>query len=106
MSSCSEYAFQWAKWSRETGAFAAEATGITIKALGFGRACKMLVPNLALESQFEVCAPLSALENQISLLRVELSELESLRSVILGSLLSGKLELEEDVEHLEHQAMA
>lgn len=41
-----EYALQWTKWAYESGAFDAVATGITIRALGFGRASGMPVPDL------------------------------------------------------------
>jgi len=84
-----EYALQWAHWSKESGAFDRQATGITIQALGFGRASSMLVPDIPIELQEELCSPLSTLESLTADLVREMESLQKMRAVVLSSLLSG-----------------
>lgn len=88
--STSEYAVQWAKWSRQTGAFTSQATGITIKALGFGRASAMPVPSINIYEQAAVTAPLKAADDLRAELGHHLSSITAVRSALLDELLSGE----------------
>ena len=91
--STSEYALQWAKWCRETGAFDEQATGITIRALGFGRASAMPVPELPVPLQESLCAPLAALDDLLRVASLTLARLLELRTALLADLLSGNHEI-------------
>lgn len=91
--STSEFALQWAHWSRESGAFDAQATGITIRALGFGRASEMPVPRLSVEKQEEVTAPLASMGESRAFIQAEYESVRRLRSALLQNLLSRATEL-------------
>jgi hypothetical protein len=99
-SSTSEYGLQWAKWARETGAFEEQATGITIRALGFGRASAMPVPDITVDEQAALFEPLAALDALVDRLRVEDRTLVALRAGLLGALLSGKSVLPDSYDAL------
>lgn len=96
--SVSEYALHWAHWSRESGSFDATATGITIKALGFGRASAMPVPDLDVDEQVRLTAPLEALSDAISRRTAELSALHAFRSGLLTALLSQEITVDAAVD--------
>ncbi len=98
--SISEYALQWAKWSRETGAFDRQATGITIRALGFGRASAMEVPDLSVAVQDKLMTPLAALEVIRERLIAELGALRAFRSSLLTALLSQAITIPEAYDAL------
>jgi type I restriction enzyme S subunit len=89
-----EYALQWCNWARETGQFAEQATGITIKALGFSRASSMGVPDLSVGQQAELTAPLSAVAEQIAATRREADRLRRMQAGLLSGLLDGIIEIE------------
>lgn len=91
--STSEYALQWARWSRESGAFDAQATGITIRALGFGRASHMPIPNLDVATQESLMAPLAAADVFATAQREELSALRNLRSTLLMALMTQSISI-------------
>lgn len=99
-SSSTEFALQWTRWANETGQFAVQATGITIKALSFGRASAMQVPMLSLEDQNRLVEPLSAAENELSQARRISVRLRTLRSSLLSVLLSGEHEIPESYDEL------
>lgn len=95
-----EYALQWCHWARETGQFAREATGITIKALGFSRACSMKVPLPNVNHQIKSVAPLSALESVVREIKEETERLRELRASVLSSLLSQTIAIPEPYDAL------
>lgn len=101
-----EYALQWTKWARESGQFAEQATGVTIKALGFGRASAMPVPNLPFDEQSEFVAALSAADAVVSDARTSVSKLRGLRSDLLTVLLSGEHEIPESYDSLMEEVAA
>lgn len=86
--STSEYALQWARWSRDTGAFDRQATGITIKALGFGRATGMPVPDVLVHSQDALMKPLATMDQALAASRSEMTRLRALRTAVLSALMS------------------
>lgn len=96
--STAQYALQWTRWAYETGAFAAQATGATIRALGFGRASAMSVPGLSLEQQKSLVRPLAAADDVVLGLRSEASRMQDLRSNLLAALLSGEHEIPESYD--------
>ena len=98
--SSSEYGLQWAKWCREAGVFEAQATGITIKALGFGRASALPVPDIPLSEQERLTAPLAGAEHCLQLLRSEVKSLRSLRTSMLSLLLSGDIVIPDSYDSL------
>lgn len=98
--STSEYAHQWAMWSRESGAFDEQATGITIRALGFGRASAMLVPDLDLGSQHALIAPLGDAQRALEAQKQEVSSLRVLRSVLLNALFTARIEIPNSYDSL------
>lgn len=98
--STSEYALQWSHWARQTGQFDAQATGITIKALGFGRASAMPVPDLNLVEQARVTGPLAAADAQVAAVTAELTRLRACRSTLLGALLNQDFEIPESYDDL------
>lgn len=98
--SCSDYALHWATWANETGVFAATATGITIPALGFGRASALLVPQISLEEQAVLCAPMTAADDLARAAEREAEQLRTLRANLLTALLSGEHEIPESYDEL------
>ncbi len=98
--SSSEYGLQWAKWCREAGVFEAQATGITIKALGFGRASALPVPVIPLSEQERLTAPSAGAERCLQLLRSEVKSLQSLRTSMLSLLLSGDIVIPDSYDSL------
>lgn len=98
--STSEYALQWCHWSRESGAFEEQATGITIKALGFGRASAMPIPDISLAEQVEMMTPLAAADDVTVGLRTEILKLTDLRTALLTLLLDGSREVPESYHEL------
>jgi type I restriction enzyme S subunit len=98
--STSEFALQWCHWAREVGAFEAQATGITIKALGFGRASAMPVPDLSIEEQKHFTAPLAAVEAARERVADELADLRRFRLVLLAALLCQEIAIPESYDDL------
>lgn len=98
--STSEFALQWARWSHESGAFDDQATGITIKALGFGRASSMPVPDLPVNDQERLMEPLAAMGAAAVAIDSELVGLRSFRSTLLTALLSRKISIPESYDAL------
>ena len=92
------YALHWCHWSRETGAFAEQATGITIKALGFKRATDMQVSDLSLAEQANLVAPLVSMDREYVRLNEELERLRAFRSATLNALLSREVEIPESFD--------
>lgn len=88
--SSTDFALHWARWSRESGAFDAQATGITIKALGYARASAMAVPDIGIDVQNELTAPLVALDTVATAHRASAARLRDLRAKMLTALLSGE----------------
>lgn len=95
-----EFALHWAKWTKETGAFDVLATGITIKALGFGRASQMLVPDLSIDEQRQLTAPLETVSSTIMLLSKESSRLRAMRSALLNAVLNREVEIPESFDRV------
>ncbi|AQU67443.1 hypothetical protein BBN63_15515 [Streptomyces niveus] len=91
-----EYALQWCHWARETGQFAAQATGITIKALGFSRASSMSVPDLPIAEQTKLTGYLAAAAEQVAATRAEADRLRKVRAVLLSGLLDHTIDIESD----------
>lgn len=91
--STSEYALQWCKWSRDSAAFDDQATGITIRALGFGRASNMQVPDIGIDQQIGLMAPIREAERAATALRAEQSSLRALRTQVLATLLARTMEI-------------
>ncbi|MFF4217072.1 restriction endonuclease subunit S [Streptomyces nondiastaticus] len=89
-----EYALQWCHWARETGQFAGQATGITIKALGFSRACSMGVPDLPVAQQAKLTGSLAAAAKQVAATRAEADRLRQVRAGLLSGLLDRTIEIE------------
>jgi type I restriction enzyme S subunit len=98
--STSEFALQWARWARESGEFDKQATGITIKALGFGRASAMPVPDFSIEKQARICEPIAAVETALDALRSEIQCLHLLRQLALTSFLAGQSEILDSYDFL------
>ncbi|QNE76467.1 hypothetical protein F0344_19205 [Streptomyces finlayi] len=92
--STAEYALHWCRWANETGRFAAQATGTGIKALGFARASKMAVPDISVEQQDEMTAPLDALGRQSDAVRAEAARLRQVRAGVLSGLLDRTIDIE------------
>jgi type I restriction enzyme S subunit len=92
--STSEYALQWCHWARENGQFAGQATGITIKALGFSRASNMGVPDLPIAQQARLTAPLVAVAEQVAATRAEAARLRQVRAGLLSGLLDRAIDIE------------
>ena len=86
--STSSFALQWTRWCHESGAFDDQATGITIRALGFGRASQMPVPDLSVEQQDRLMAPLGQAETHQEALRTEIVRLQTFRAAALSALLA------------------
>ncbi|PHQ50873.1 hypothetical protein BLA24_17100 [Streptomyces cinnamoneus] len=89
-----EYALQWCHWAREDGQFAGQATGITIKALGFSRASNMSVPDLPVAQQARLTGPLAAAAEQVVATRAEASRLRQVRAALLSGLLDRTIDIE------------
>ena len=98
--STSEFALQWARYSRETRAFDELATGITIRALGFARASAMPVPDVSYEDQIRLMSPLAANGEFIAALVAEREALKATRSATLDALLSREIEIPESFDEL------
>ena len=96
--STSAYALHWAHWTRESGVFDATATGITIKALGFGRASAMPVPSIDIHEQDTLTAPLESVAESNDSLSAELASLRTVRSGVLTALLSHEISADEAVD--------
>ncbi|MET8379944.1 hypothetical protein [Streptomyces microflavus] len=92
--STAEYALHWCRWANETGRFSAQATGTGIKALGFARASKMAVPDISVEQQDEMTAPLDALGRQSDAVRAEAARLRQVRAGVLSGLLDRTIDIE------------
>lgn len=88
--SSTNYIHQWCRWAFETGVFQETAKGVTISALGFGRAKALLVPNLEYTEQEETVRPLVAADILERQLIKELEATKDLRTSLLTSLLSGE----------------
>lgn len=95
-----EYALQWTKWAYESGAFDALATGITIRALGFGRASSMPVPHLGIDEQRELVDHLMVADEIVALHQKAVKSLRTLRSNLLTVLLSGEHEIPDSYDEL------
>lgn len=91
--STADYALQWTRWAYESGAFDTQATGATIRALGFGRAKAMPVPRLTVEQQDSLVEPLRAADDVVRRSRELTNGLRGLRSNLLTALLSGEHEI-------------
>jgi type I restriction enzyme S subunit len=89
-----EYALQWCHWARESGQFAGQATGITIKALGFSRASSMGVPDLPVAQQTKLAGSLTAAAEQVAATRAEADRLRHVRAGLLSGLLDRTIEIE------------
>lgn len=98
--SIAEFALQWTRWAYESGAFDAQATGATIRALGFGRAKAMVVPRLTVSEQQIMVEPLRALDEALGAHLRTASSLRDLRSNLLTALLSGEHEIPESYDEL------
>lgn len=102
--SSTAYAFHWTKWAYETGQFDAEATGITIRALGFGRASAMHVAHVPAAEQQELLEPLEAFEATWAQIGESLERLTALRSNLLTALLSGTHQVPDSYDSLIEEA--
>lgn len=102
--SSTEFAFHWTKWAYETGQFDAQATGATIRALGFGRASAMQVPNVPAEEQLELLQSLEAFEATWSQTAELLERMTALRSNLLMALLSGAHQIPDSYDSLIEEA--
>jgi type I restriction enzyme, S subunit len=89
-----EYALQWCHWAHEDGQFAEQATGITIKALGFSRASNMGVPDLPIAQQAKLTGPLTAVAKQVAATRAEAERLRQVRAALLSGLLDHVIDIE------------
>lgn len=98
--STADYALQWTRWAYESGAFDAQATGATIRALGFGRAKAMPVPRLTVEQQDSLVEPLRAADDVVRRSRELTNGLRGLRSNLLTALLSGEHEIPESYDEV------
>ncbi|MEU8028033.1 hypothetical protein AB0C13_05275 [Streptomyces sp. NPDC049099] len=91
--STSEFALQWCHWARESHVFSDQATGITIKALGFGRASRISVPDVPYDEQDALMAPLKAMDEYLAALRAEVAALKTYRNRLRSALLSREIEM-------------
>lgn len=82
-----QYALQWCRWAHEDGQFAAQATGITIKALGFSRASNMGVPDLPIAQQARFTGSLTVVAKQVAATYAEAERLRQVRDRLLSGLL-------------------
>ena len=95
-----EYALQWTRWAYESGAFDAQATGATIRALGFGRACAMPVPALTVREQERFVDALESGDRAVEAHLVAARAAVALRSNVLTALVSGEHEIPESYDEL------
>lgn len=98
--SASDYANHWSQWCYETGKYAAEARGVTIKALGHQRASDMPVPDISLDKQAEVASLLDGADQAAISARSQTESLRALRTELLTSLLSGAHTIPESYDQL------
>ncbi|WP_027020280.1 restriction endonuclease subunit S [Corynebacterium sputi] len=87
--STTNYIHQWCRWAFETGLFRETAKGVTISALGFGRAKALPVPKVPFEDQQGQTATLVAADALGQQLAAERSQLLQARAALLSELLSG-----------------
>lgn len=87
--STTNYIHQWCRWAFETGLFRETAKGVTISALGFGRAKALPVPKVPFEDQDGQTATLVAADALGQQLAAERSQLLQARAALLRELLSG-----------------
>ncbi|MFK4788701.1 restriction endonuclease subunit S [Microbacterium sp. ZW T5_56] len=102
--SISDFAHEWARWAYQDGVFDRTATGITIRALGFGRATRIELPDTPLAQQEDVVKTLIPIEEAADAARTEANRLRTLRSNLLTVLLSGEHEIPESYDRFIEEA--
>lgn len=91
--STADFAHEWVRHLYADGTFARTATGITIKALGFGRASDLPVPDVDLGIQARLVSVLQPFETNLDTARTTFDALRALRANLLTVLLSGEHEI-------------
>ncbi|WP_165310934.1 restriction endonuclease subunit S [Microbacterium protaetiae] len=98
--STSDFAHEWVRDANASGVFEKAATGITIRALGFGRASALPVPDADLPTQDRIAAVLMPFDGAADAARATASALRTLRSNLLTVLLSGEHEIPSSYDQL------
>jgi type I restriction enzyme S subunit len=90
-----EFAYQWARWAFESGAFARISSGTNIFHVTAERAKKMVVPDLDVAEQAELVASLAAADAAASQAGEDRRALESLHDALRDALVTGQHRLPE-----------
>ncbi|KQH80139.1 hypothetical protein AO501_32800 [Mycobacterium gordonae] len=90
----------WCQWAFESGTFLEISSGTNIKHITAVRVLEVPVALPGIEVQSTIANELDTLETQHAAIGAEIAHLRSLRSVLLASLLSGKIEIPESYDAL------
>lgn len=104
--SSADFAHQWIRWANEDGLLDRTATGITIRALGFGRASALPVPDADIATQDGIVRTLTKFDDLTEAARDTARSLRVLRSDLLTVLLSGAHEVPVSYDGLLEEELA